>query len=507
MKYRAAATLGEVVACTGNLLSSGEGERSRWQFELSDAADPSRVFVSAEAVVSWPGGVALPPGTRVGAPSGERTTARAESQLLQPLPEAFADSRKSLEVVVWSDDLDGGGELSIRAVLNYFLRMTTLRIGRGPDGELGLMRLHREGVSMVVANISDLRVNSKDVAAGDKLDVRQSFTALTRTNSGASYRPRASSSPAACSSSPSTTYSTTCSASADGEALSLPFRHCNKVYIEMTDMYGIVYHANYVTYFKRAIEDACGAPGALIHALHSMKYRAAATLGEVVACTGNLLSSGEGERSRWKFELSDAADPSRVFVSAEAVVSWPGGVALPPGTRVGAPSGERTTARAESQLLQPLPEAFADSRKSLEVVVWSDDLDGGGGELSIRAVLNYFERIRTLSLGSGPDGELGLMRLHREGVSVVVTSISDLRVNSNGVAAGDKLDVRLGVKLSRGNRVMTMYESLWTKGDDLVAHAEISLFCMDNESRKFRAVPPWVQEALFVPSAAADNVG
>lgn len=186
-----------------------------------------------------------------------------------------------------------------------------------------------------------------------------------------------------------------------------------------SNRYGIVYHANYVTFFKRAIEDACGAPGARVHTLHSMKYRAAATIGEVVACTGNLLSSSEGERSRWQFELSDAADSSRIFVSAEAVVSWPGGVALPPGTGVSPPNAEQTTALTDHQLLQPLPEAFADSPKSLEVVVWSDDLDGGG-ELSIRALLNYFERIRTLSLGRGPDGELGLMRLHREGVSVVV---------------------------------------------------------------------------------------
>lgn len=88
---------------------------------------------------------------------------------------------------------------------------------------------------------------------------------------------------------------------------------------------------------------------------------------------------------------------------------------------------------------------------------------------------------------------------------VQVTTISDLRVNSEGVAAGDRLDVRLGAELSRGNRVMTMYESLWTKDGGLVAHAEISLFCMDNESRRFRSVPPWVQEVLRVPSAAADN--
>lgn len=88
-----------------------------------------------------------------------------------------------------------------------------------------------------------------------------------------------------------------------------------------------------------------------------------------------------------------------------------------------------------------------------------------------------------------------------------MTNISDLRVSSEGVAAGDRLDVRVGAKLSRGNRVVTMYESLWTKGGSLVAHAEIALFCMDNESRKFRPVPQWVREALFVPSAAADTVG
>ena len=85
-----------------------------------------------------------------------------------------------------------------------------------------------------------------------------------------------------------------------------------------------------------------------------------------------------------------------------------------------------------------------------------------------------------------------------------VTNISDLRVDSKGVEAGDKLDVRLGAKLSRGNRVMTMYETLWTKGGRLIAHAEISLFCMDNETRKFRPVPSWMQEILMVPSAASD---
>lgn len=196
------------------------------------------------------------------------------------------------------------------------------------------------------------------------------------------------------------------------------------IYYCRVSRYGIVYHANYITYAKRAIEHALGAPGVRVHSLSSMKYRAAATLGEEIAVLGSLVScDSEGEHSRWRFELTDAADQSRVFVSTEAILSWPSGAALPPGATVrtlpSAEGAKRTMTPANTQLLQPLPEAFAASPKALEVVVWSDDLDGGG-ELSIRSVLNYFERIRTLSLGRGPDGELGLVRLHREGVSVVV---------------------------------------------------------------------------------------
>lgn len=78
-------------------------------------------------------------------------------------------------------------------------------------------------------------------------------------------------------------------------------------------------------------------------------------------------------------------------------------------------------------------------------------------------------------------------------------------MDSRGVAAGDSLEVRLGAKLTRGNRAMTMYQTLWGKGGMLLAHAEIALLCMDNKTRKFRSVPLWVQDILTVPSNAAAN--
>lgn len=84
-----------------------------------------------------------------------------------------------------------------------------------------------------------------------------------------------------------------------------------------------------------------------------------------------------------------------------------------------------------------------------------------------------------------------------------VTNIADLRIDSGKVRRGDTLQVRLGAKLTRGNRVMTVYETLCTQDGALIAHAEIALFCMDNETRKFRSVPQWVQDIVALPSAAS----
>lgn len=189
-----------------------------------------------------------------------------------------------------------------------------------------------------------------------------------------------------------------------------------------------MYYANYITYVKRAIERAFGTPAPRVHGIHDMKYRAAATLGEKVVVEGSR------ERSRWRFEVT-ANDPVRVFVAGEATLSWPAasdgpGGAIPPGkvipprmATVQDDSPFSSCCEEATTLFQPLPETFIDAPKSLEVTVWSDDLEHGvdeAGELSTRAVLNYFERIRTLCVGVEPDGKLGLMRLYREGSSIVV---------------------------------------------------------------------------------------
>ena len=183
------------------------------------------------------------------------------------------------------------------------------------------------------------------------------------------------------------------------------------------------------------MEGTFGAAAPRVHSLHDMKFRAAATLGEEAVVEGSLVSCDPArERSRWRFQIT-SSDPSRLFVSGEATLSWPASAdgaeeSLPPG-RFEPPSaamtrdGEARQGRdGETKPAQPLPEAFANTPETLEVTVWSDDLErsdsDGVGELTIRAVLNYFERIRTLCVGREPDGELRLMRLHREGFSIVV---------------------------------------------------------------------------------------
>lgn len=82
-----------------------------------------------------------------------------------------------------------------------------------------------------------------------------------------------------------------------------------------------------------------------------------------------------------------------------------------------------------------------------------------------------------------------------------VTSITDLRVHSKGVVAGEKLEVRLGAKLTKGNRIVNVFETLWRGDGTLVAHAEIVLLCMDNETRKFRPLPSWFRDIVNTPLA------
>ena len=82
-----------------------------------------------------------------------------------------------------------------------------------------------------------------------------------------------------------------------------------------------------------------------------------------------------------------------------------------------------------------------------------------------------------------------------------VTNISDLRIHSRGVVAGEKLEVRLGAKLTRGGKILNVYETLWRGDETLIAHAEIVLLCMDNETRKFRPMPSWVQDLIKVSIA------
>lgn len=135
--------------------------------------------------------------------------------------------------------------------------------------------------------------------------------------------------------------------------------------------YGIVYHANYITYALRAMERTfgAGAPTPNVHALHHMKYRAAATLGETAVVSGTLVSCDlTSRRSRWRFQIT-AADPSRVFVHAEATMSWPGVGALPPGIRPPPADQGASVQLTDTRLLQPLPAAFQDSPKVLCLVV------------------------------------------------------------------------------------------------------------------------------------------
>lgn len=73
------------------------------------------------------------------------------------------------------------------------------------------------------------------------------------------------------------------------------------------------------------------------------------------------------------------------------------------------------------------------------------------------------------------------------------------------MVAGETLEVRLGAKLTRGNKIITVFETLWRADGTLVAHAEIVLICMDNETRKFRPLPSWFEDVINAPLVMVED--
>jgi hypothetical protein len=121
--------------------------------------------------------------------------------------------------------------------------------------------------------------------------------------------------------------------------------------------------------------------------------------------------------------------------------------------------------------------------------------------IPLRAVLNPFERSRSMGLG-GPDS---LRRLKEEdGIITVVTSIDQAALLENDEALcrpGKAVTATSSVKVLRRGMILKWTHTLWTDDDAGVPHrvaqAVVNLMMLDAHTRKPTSkLPDWVREIL-----------
>ena len=133
---------------------------------------------------------------------------------------------------------------------------------------------------------------------------------------------------------------------------------------------------------------------------------------------------------------------------------------------------------------------FADAaaQKSLDVRAWESEL-AADGRPTLRAVLCYFERVRTEMLG----GPAALRRLSEDGDAVVVAKVKNLV--RGGPATGPALVCRSSAVVRRGTIISFRQELSDAGSGAVLASGEVTCVSIAASGRPKR-LPEWVQ-ALF----------
>lgn len=192
------------------------------------------------------------------------------------------------------------------------------------------------------------------------------------------------------------------------------------MYIEDTDAFGVVYHANYLRFFERAACDLVGtaAAGGLLggglslglRSAHGLKISRAARLGD--ACEVCCKPLGLDARGSLALRASLVRADGAVLSSCEDLrlgFGTLGAVEVRPFTagqslqllRTAAGSSEGTIDDAACGSVATPPAAAAGPAPSAALRLEFDEA-GPGGRLTLHSAARYFERHRTQILG-GPD--------------------------------------------------------------------------------------------------------
>jgi acyl-CoA thioesterase FadM len=282
------------------------------------------------------------------------------------------------------------------------------------------------------------------------------------------------------------------------------------VYIEDTDAYGVIYNANYLRAYDRAIQSwntPTKEPGQqntnfIISKVESMKYKQSPMLGEKYVINGrprelSSVSSSSSCHSNpvvWDLTMT-SPDGSIVYNVAQGVhvmAMSPAQKRLKDVFTTGTVNGEEKASD------------FFQSVFTHEYVTHRDEFDTNY-RIPLHTHLKYFERSRSDALG----GPRSLRKLQeQENVLVVVTSNHDCE--SLVVLASDNDDetmderaistvrVTTGVRLRRRSSVVECYQTACFKSKP-IARALTTVMVIDAASKKPTPLPDWVlQENQFL---------
>lgn len=261
-------------------------------------------------------------------------------------------------------------------------------------------------------------------------------------------------------------------------------RTSQKVFIEDTDAYGVVYHANYLRFFERAATAECLGCGCIgLVSVDAMRYSTAAVLGDecTVECTPT-----SGDSSSCSAALIRTSD-ARELCSASGLRLAHLGHGF---------EATEKDARLEAELIPdvcnaPLLDPSGDSLRL------HYDEASCAGSLSLHAAARYFERHRTTFLG----GPTRLAELAAAGVNVVVARIKGLRLlpAAHEIAAGTPLELRCRLSLKARN-TQVVFEQWLLDGNTLkpLARGDVVCLCISAESQKIIAVPQFLLHELQI---------
>lgn len=250
------------------------------------------------------------------------------------------------------------------------------------------------------------------------------------------------------------------------------------VFIEDTDAYGIVYNANYLRYYERALFDMVSDPERKhwpVVRVDKHRFRQSPPLGGDFTIVGEKVSESADEET-WDVQMihGDVVYNSAV-ITISSVLASAGPLRIAPGS---------ATIQFDCPIYRDEFDANLDHRPPL------------------RNVLNPFERARTTALG-GPDSLRSLQS--EEGLIFVVTSIdSAVLIDNDAVVCtpGTEITVTTSTKLLRRGMMVKFFQTMWANDKDgkaqRVAQGVVSVMTLDANTRKpTTALPDWLVELML----------